>query len=83
MPEPCSTCGRTLDDHDRHVRFTLPTPLFDLPDWQSKPVVATVIEDDHTPYCTESGDPVMSEVLGNEWPHEQILSTLGSGHALD
>jgi hypothetical protein len=33
MPEEtCPTCGRPVDDHDRHVRFTLPTPVLDLPD---------------------------------------------------
>jgi hypothetical protein len=27
----CPTCGRTLDEHDRDVRFTLPDPVLDLP----------------------------------------------------
>jgi hypothetical protein len=27
--DTCSTCGRDLDLHDRHVRFTLPDPVLD------------------------------------------------------
>lgn len=26
----CPSCGRALEAHDRHVRFTLPTPVLDL-----------------------------------------------------
>ncbi|MEU0093101.1 DUF2199 domain-containing protein [Kribbella sp. NPDC006257] len=38
MPNaPCPTCGRPVDEHDRNVRFTLPTPLFELPDWRQAP----------------------------------------------
>jgi hypothetical protein len=33
----CVTCGRSVDAHNRHLRFQLPTPLFDLPDWEQVP----------------------------------------------
>ncbi|MFD7156473.1 hypothetical protein ACFV9C_17870 [Kribbella sp. NPDC059898] len=36
MPD-CPTCGRALDAHDRHHRFTLPTPVLDLPDREHTP----------------------------------------------
>ncbi|MGW7679194.1 DUF2199 domain-containing protein [Kribbella sp. NPDC054772] len=35
----CPTCGRSLDVHDRHVRFTLPTPVLDLPERELTPGV--------------------------------------------
>jgi hypothetical protein len=35
--EACTTCGRPTDAHDRHIRFQLPTPIFDLPDWEQLP----------------------------------------------
>jgi hypothetical protein len=35
----CPTCGRPLDEHDRHIRFTLPDPVLEVPDsertWQA------------------------------------------------
>ena len=168
MTEHCPNCGHALDEHDRHVRFKLPTPVFDQPDWEKldglwmshetpsesvmlrttdlgafvrvllpvrldggyqvtygawlgvdpddmrhafdvwwspsypelrlegrfantvepwgllgTPVVATVIDDEHTPYCTESSDQTMATVLGTEWAHELILSTLPASHAVD
>lgn len=27
MPQPCATCGRSIDEHNRHVRFRLPEPV--------------------------------------------------------
>jgi hypothetical protein len=30
-PATCPTCGRSLDAHDRHVRFQLPDPVLDVP----------------------------------------------------
>ncbi|MFF0265529.1 hypothetical protein [Kribbella sp. NPDC004536] len=36
MPD-CPTCGRTLDAHNRHIRFTLPTPVLDLPERDQTP----------------------------------------------
>lgn len=159
--DTCATCGRATDAHDRHVRFTLPDPILDLPDWEQAPgfwmshetpvesvmmqvegygafirallpihlegrhkltygvwigvhpaalqeafavwwgenpayldlrldgilanrlepwghfavpVIATVKNQDETPYCTESSDPLLSRVLTEEWPHETVLS---------
>ena len=40
------------------------------------PVIATVRNLEETPYCTESTDPLMSSVLNDEWPHEQVLGCL-------
>ncbi|WP_165555784.1 DUF2199 domain-containing protein [Kribbella pittospori] len=156
--ETC-TCGRALDEHDRHVRFELPTPIWDLPErertpgtwlshgtpresvmmqvpgfgafvrvllpiqledgytltygawlgihpddlqrtfaaWWSPeydelrvegrlantiapwgllgvPVTATVRDPDETPYLTESSDPLMARVIGDVWPHDEVLS---------
>jgi hypothetical protein len=31
MGRRCPTCGRPLDEHDRHVRFALPDPVLDVP----------------------------------------------------
>ncbi|NIK56007.1 hypothetical protein [Kribbella shirazensis] len=36
MPD-CPTCDRPLDAHDRHIRFTLPTPVLELPDREHTP----------------------------------------------
>jgi hypothetical protein len=33
----CPQCGRAVDEHDRHVRFTLPDPVLDLPDRERTP----------------------------------------------
>lgn len=40
----CAQCGRSTDEHDRHVRFRLPDPVFRLPEqdrtegtWKSEP----------------------------------------------
>jgi hypothetical protein len=35
--ERCTNCGRAKDAHDRHVRFSLPTPVSDLPERESTP----------------------------------------------
>jgi len=158
MPH-CPTCASPLDDHDRHIRFTLPQPVLDLTDgnplppdtwlthetpadsvmmqhpalgafvrallpinlagghtltygvwlavnpadlphilgtwWEPEyvslrvngwlanpippwgmlatPVQATVRDPDHTPYCDNSTDPQLTDVLTNEWPHEVVL----------
>ncbi len=29
----CPTCGRSLADHDRHLRFPLPQPVLDIPEF--------------------------------------------------
>ncbi|WP_157630318.1 DUF2199 domain-containing protein [Kribbella catacumbae] len=161
MPtETCPTCGRPTDAHDRHIRFQLPTPLYDLPDWEQLPglwmshqtptesvmlqadgfgafvrallpvqlegghkltygvwvgvhpdqlqqafavwwddspayldlrldgrlanridpwdllgvpVVATVLDQDTTPVCTSSDDPLLTRVLAETWPHDEAL----------
>jgi hypothetical protein len=161
--DTCPTCGRATDVHDRHVRFQLPTPLFDLPDWEqlpglwmshatptesvmlqadgygafvrallpirlegdhkltygvwigvhpaqlqeafavwwgdnpaylelrlegilanriapwdllTTPVTATVVDQEQTPYCTSSPDPLLSRVIGEIWPHDEVLAHL-------
>lgn len=35
--DTCPSCGRPLDLHDRHIRFTLPDPVRDMPDWEEAP----------------------------------------------
>jgi len=35
--EQCPTCGHALDAHNRHVRFSLPTPIWDLPERDQTP----------------------------------------------
>jgi hypothetical protein len=30
----------------------------------------------HTPYCVSSSDHMLSRVLGQEWPHEDVLEAL-------
>ncbi|WP_272948884.1 hypothetical protein [Kribbella capetownensis] len=32
ISEETCRCGRAVDEHDRHVRFELPTPIRDLPE---------------------------------------------------
>ena len=36
MPQ-CLTCGRPLDEHDRHFRFRLPDPVLELPEREQTP----------------------------------------------
>jgi hypothetical protein len=157
----CPSCGRPLDAHDRHIRFTLPDPVLateerehvpgawlshedawtsvmmqipglgpfvrcllpvrltgghsvtfgvwvgvtpadlhrayalwqapeytdlvldgrlanGLPGWDllGAPVRASVRRSDETPYCTSSPDPLLSRVLSDEWPHEDVLDRL-------
>ena len=33
----CPSCGRSVDEHDRHVRFTLPDPVLELPERERTP----------------------------------------------
>jgi hypothetical protein len=35
--DTCPSCGRDLDLHDRHVRFTLPDPVLDVPGKEMTP----------------------------------------------
>jgi hypothetical protein len=32
MTKVCPTCGRPLDEHDRHIRFKLPEPVLSVPE---------------------------------------------------
>lgn len=32
MPERCPSCGRELDEHNRHIRFKLPEPVLEIPE---------------------------------------------------
>lgn len=36
-PDICPTCGRPLDAHDQHLRFTLPDPVLEAPDRDQTP----------------------------------------------
>lgn len=40
------------------------------------PVDLAVRNIDHTPYCVSSTDPDLVNVLSQEWPHDDVLSTL-------
>jgi hypothetical protein len=40
------------------------------------PVTLTVRDPQQTPYCSQSQDPTLSQVLTDQWPHEDILNTL-------
>jgi hypothetical protein len=45
-----------------------------VPPWGllASPVRATVLDPDHTPYCTSSDDVALSDVLSREWPDELV-----------
>jgi hypothetical protein len=49
-----------------------------IPPWGllAAPVTLAVKDPEHTPYCVSSADRMLSRVLGEEWPHEDILRTL-------
>jgi hypothetical protein len=49
-----------------------------LPGWGllGKPVRAAVKTRQHTPYCVDSTDPVLSAVLTQEWRHDLVLDAL-------
>ena len=40
------------------------------------PVTLAVRDPAHTPYCVSSSDDMLSRVLGQEWPHSDVLDTL-------
>lgn len=52
-----------------------------LPLWGllAAPVRAVVRDVDQTPYCESSSDPQLTEVLTKEWPHLQVLESIGIG----
>lgn len=53
-----------------------------IPPWGllASPVDAEVHDDQHTPYCHRSDDPLLDRVLHDEWPHTLVLDALtGSG----
>ena len=158
--ESCAMCGRPLEAHNRHVRFTFPDPVLEASEedrrnaWQSEtdakravmmqvpnvgafvrallpirlsggytltfglwlavhpddlqraarlwwspeyakltldgwlgnavppwgllaaPITAVVRDPDQTPYCDRSTHPILARVLAEEWPHEDVLSSL-------
>ena len=39
-------------------------------------VRAIVRDSEATPYCENSDDPLLSRVLAEEWPHDEVLSAL-------
>jgi hypothetical protein len=46
-----------------------------VPPWGllAAPVTLAVRDPDHTPYCVSSSDAMLSRVLGQEWPHSDVL----------
>lgn len=153
----CPTCGRPLDEHNRHLRFKLPQPVLEvpaderesrtwgndvlmqvqgvgafvrvlvpvkltgghsvtfgswlsvspddlrrayevwwkpeyaglrlegalanmLPGWEEetyvKPLEVAVLDRDAVPYAVASTDAFMRKVLGDEWPHEDVLAAV-------
>ena len=49
-----------------------------VPPWGllAAPVTLAVKDPEHTPYCVSSSDPMLSRVLSQEWPHNDVLGTL-------
>jgi hypothetical protein len=49
-----------------------------IPPWGllAAPVTLTVHDPQQTPYCSESQNPQLSQVLTDQWPHEDILDAL-------
>ncbi len=49
-----------------------------VPPWGllAAPVILAVKDPEHTPYCVSSSDHLLSRVLGQEWPHEDVLKAL-------
>ena len=49
-----------------------------VPPWGllAAPVSLAVKNPEHTPYCARSSDPMLSRVLGEEWPHKDVLEAL-------
>ena len=49
-----------------------------IPPWGllAAPVTLAVKDPDHAPYCVRSSDHILSRVLGEEWPHKDVLETL-------
>jgi hypothetical protein len=49
-----------------------------IPPWGllAAPVTLTVRDPQQTPYCSESQNPQLSQVLNDQWPHEDILDAL-------
>lgn len=40
------------------------------------PVIATVLDPDQTPYCTESPDALMTRILHDIWPRDEAAGHL-------
>ena len=49
-----------------------------VPPWGllAAPVTLAVKDPEHTPYCVGSSDHMLSRVLGEEWPHKDVLETM-------
>jgi hypothetical protein len=49
-----------------------------VPPWGllAAPVTLAVKDPEHTPCCVGSSDHMLSRVLGQEWPHEDVLEAL-------
>jgi hypothetical protein len=40
------------------------------------PVSLAVRDPEHTPYCVHSPDPLLSQVLTDQWPHAEVIDAL-------
>jgi hypothetical protein len=62
---------------DLRVEGALANPI---PAWGllAAPVTWAVNDPEHTPYCVRSSDHMLSRVLGEVWPHKDVLETLPS-----
>ena len=60
---------------DLRMEGALANPV---PPWGllAAPVTLAVKDPEHTPYCVSSSDHTLSRVLGEEWPHKDVLETL-------
>jgi len=49
-----------------------------IPPWGllTAPVSAVVRDPNQTPYCDKSSEPTLARILGEEWPHEDVLGAL-------
>src|SRR5438045_3335998 len=39
-------------------------------------VISVVRDPNHTPYCDKSSVPTLARILGEQWPHEDVLGAL-------
>ncbi len=66
---------REPEYEDLRLEGVLASPV---PPWGllAAPVTLVVKDPEHTPCCVGSSGHMLSRVLGEEWPHKDILETL-------